>query len=246
MDTDGHRWKKTIRKSLLTVGICLFVYTLSYALNSFFGGYWLKPEMDGRDRWSFGLAMMDAIMWQPRLGHAALGNYDFVGIVYKPLIRLDRRFVHPTLHFLDKGFDRQFALLKVSQVHPHWRDDFLTKVTATAISDETNKLLRCVFRYSGSDNPREIIEIKMRRGLADSLGVSSPSGFAQESYEGDYQFLNTNYVHWVGKLPLVKNEDVILEFPVKQPKASTGSIVFYYQRTDNAIDSKNLCSVELK
>jgi hypothetical protein len=246
MNTDGHRWKKGIRKIVLCVVAGIFIYVTSYFLNSSLGGYWLVPEMDGHDRYSFGLAMPTAFMWQPLFGHEAIGNYDSLGIFYEPAIRLDRRFIHPTIFLSDKDGIEKVTNLPVSKVHPHWRDDFLTKVTATAITDETNKLLRCVFRYSGSDNPREIIEIKMRRKLADLLGATSPNGFVQKPYEDSYQFLKTNYVRWVGKLPLAKDQDVILQFPATQPKAGTGSIVFYYQRTDNPIDSKGLCSVELK
>jgi hypothetical protein len=247
MNLDGHGWKKEIRKLVLGIGVGIFIYATSYFLNSFFGGFWLVPEMDGHDRYSFGLAMPTAFIWQPLFGHEAIGNYDSLGVFYEPAIRLDRRFIHLTIYLSDKHGFEKVANLPASTVHPHWRDDFLTKVTATAIIDETNKLLRCVFRYSGSDNPREIIEIKMRREVADSLGAtSSPNGFVQKPYEDSYQFLDTNYVHWVGKLPLVKDQDVILQFPATQPKAGTGNIVFFYQRTDNAIDSKGLCSVELK
>jgi hypothetical protein len=202
--------------------------------------------MDGRDRYSFGLAMPTAFMWQPRFGHEALGDVNFFGAFYTPLIRFDRKFVHPTIYLSDKNFDQKFSSLKVSQVHPHWHDDFLTKITATAREDETNKVLYCTFHYNGSDYPRAITEIKMKRALADELAVSSPDGFIQKPYEGGYQFLNTNYIHWVGKLPLSKNQDITLQFPAKQPKAGTGRIVFYYQRTDGDIDSKNISVVELK
>jgi hypothetical protein len=245
MDTDGHRLKTKIRKSFFALAICMFIYVFSYAFNSFFGGYWLIPERDGKDKYSFGLSITDAILWQPRFGHEAFGDLDFCGTFYMPLIWFDRKFIHQTIHLSDEDFGQKFSSLTVAQVHPHWRDDFLTKVTATAIEDETNKVIRCTFNYTGSDHPREITEIKMRRILADSLAVSSPNGFVETPYEGSYQFLNTNYVHWIGKLPLDKEQDATLQFPVKQFEGSTGSIVFYYQRTDNSVDSKIFCSVKL-
>jgi hypothetical protein len=246
MDTDGHRLKTKIRNGFFVLAICVSTYVVSYALDSFFGGYWLRPEMDGHDRYSFGLAMPTAILWQPRIGHEAIGDLNFPGTFYMPLIWFDRKFIHQTIHLSDEDFDQKFSNLTVAQVYPHWRDDFLTKVTATAIKDEANKVIRCMFNYTGSDHPREITEIKMRRILADSLVVSSPNGFVETPYEGSYQFLNTNYVHWIGKLPLERNQNVTLQFPVKQFKGSTGTIVFYYQRTDNSVDSKNPCFVKLK
>jgi len=245
MNTDGHRWRKGIRKIFLGVFAGIFIYIVSYALSSLLGGYWLKPEMDGHDRYSFGLAMPTACMWQPRFGHGALGGYDFLGTFYKPLIRLDRHFVHPTIYLSDEGFIK-ITGLPVSKVHPYWRDDFATKITITPTRDETKKVLRCVFRYSGSDKPREIIEVKMMRELADALAISPPNGFVPKPHESRDQFLNTNYVHWVGRLTLVKNQDVILEFPAQQPNAGAGSIGFYYQRTDGTTDSKGFCSVDLK
>jgi hypothetical protein len=246
MDTDKYRLKTKIRKSIFAVIVCVFIYVFSYALNSFFGGYWLVPERDGKDKYSFGLSITDAMLWQPRFGHKALGDLDFCGALYTPLIRFDRNFIHLTIYFSDKNFNEEFSRLKVSQIHPHWRDEFLTKVAATVIEDETNKVLRCTFNYIGSDLPREIIEIKMRRALADSLAASPPNGFVEKPYEGGDEFLKTNYVCWYGKFPLEKNQNAILQFPVQNFKDGAGRISFIYQRSDNAVDSKGFCSVELK
>ena len=250
MNTDKHGWKRRILKNffVLVKGVLMgaLIFVASYIPNSFFGGYWLIPERDGRDKYSFGLSMTTAIMWQPRFGHESLGHWDYLGAVYLPLIKLDRKFIHLTLYMSDKDFDQQFSRLKVAQVHPHWRDEFLTKVTVTSTRDESNKVVQCIFRYTGSDYPREIIEIQMKRALADSLGASPPNGFLKKPYEGRSEFLKTNYVYWYGKLPLTKNQDAILQFPAKQFKGDMGKIVFYYQRTDNAVDPTSICSVELK
>jgi hypothetical protein len=246
MDTDKHRLKKNIRKGFITFVICFFVYVVSYILNSFCGGYWLVPEMDGRDRYSFGLAMPTAIMWQPRFGHEAIGHLDFLGALYTPLIRFDQRIIHPTIYISDDESEKKISDLKVSEVHPHWRDEFLTKVTVAAIGNESEKVLRCTFRYTGSDYPREIAEIKIRKELAKTLDVSPPSGFVEKTFESYEKYDQEHYVCWVGKLALSKDQDVILTIPAKQPQAGTGRIVFYYQRTDNSTDSRNVCSIELK
>ncbi len=246
MHTDKHRWKKRLQKEIKGLVIVLSAYVGIFLLNSFLGGYWLVPERDGRDKYSFGLSITAAILWQPRFGHESLGHWDYPGAVFLPLIRLDRKFIHPTLYMSDESFDQKFSVLKASQIHPHWRDTFQSKVVVTAICDETNKVIQCIFRYTGSDNPREIIEIKMTRVMADSLAVSSPTGFAEKLYEGRSEFFKTNYVYWHGKPPLTKDQDVILQFPAKQPKASTGRSVFYYERAGNTVDPTSICSVEIK
>ncbi len=242
---DKHRLKTKIHKFVFALATCVFLYIFSYTLNSFFGGYWLVPERDGRDKYSFGLSITDAIMWQPRFGHEALGNLDYFGALYTPAIRLDRKFIHQTMYLSDETFEK-ISKLKVSQVHPSWRDEFLTKITAAVIKNATNGFIRCSFNYIGSDHPREIVEIKMKRALADSLSVSAPKGFVEDTNEGFNQFFKTNYVYWTGKLLLQTNQKVTLEFPVQNVKGDTGSIIFYYQRSDKAAGSRNICSVQLK
>ena len=235
-----------MRKSFLTFAVCVFIYVVSYILNSFLGGYWLVPEMDGRDRLGGFWALHTAIMWQPRFGHEAMGHLDYLGALYTPLIQLDRKLIHPTIYISDDKGEKKISNLKASEVHPHWRDEFLTKVTVTVTRDESNKVIQCVFRYTGSDNPREIVEIEMRRALADSMGVSPPNGFLERPYEGRSEFLKTNYVYWYGKLPLAKDRDAILQFLAKQPNADAGHITFFYQRVGNTVDPTSICSAELK
>lgn len=247
MDTDKHRWKKEIRKSLLTVGICLLVYTLSFALNSFLGGYWLKPEMDGHDRYSFGLAMRTAIMWQPLLGHEAMGHLNFFGSFYMPLIRLDRRVIHPTIYISDDVGRQKLSNLKTSQVHPHWRDEFATEIAATVIRDESGQAIRCTFRYTGSDHPRAILEIWMPRELANKMEASPPGGFVKKDFEDYRDYDSEHYIRWIGNFGLSENQDVPLLIPAKDPQAGTGRICFYYARTDDtSTDYRNLCFAVLK
>jgi len=247
MNTDGHRWKEGIRKGVLCVSVCVFVYGTSYIPNSFFGGYWIIPEMDGRNRWSFGLAMMDAIMWQPRFGHEAIGHLDYLGVIYKLLIRLDRKYVHPTIHLYDDGFEKIVSGLKVSQVHPYWRDEFITKVTAVASRIESQEAIRCTLHYSGSDHPRTISEIRMPRGLAKVSELSPPASFIERDFEDYQKYEREHYIRWVGKLVLPIDQDVVLVIPAKSPQVGTGRIRFYYERDDaTSNDQRNFCSAELK
>ena len=113
---------RIIRKWVWVLCGALAIYSLSYCFNSSLGGYWVKPEMDGQERYSFGLAMPAAILWQPRWGHKALGQTDLLGVSYAPLIWLDRRCVHSTIHLSDDdGFQRVSHLAR-AQIHPEFRD----------------------------------------------------------------------------------------------------------------------------
>jgi hypothetical protein len=248
MDTDEHRLKKYLRKGFSAFAVCVTIYVASYILNSFFGGYWLRPEMDGRDRYSFGLSMPTAILWQPLFGHEAIGRWDYVGVFFKPLIRFDRKLVHTTIYISDETGEEKIANLKIFQVHPHWRDECATQIKVVAVRDESEQAIKCTFRYTGSDHPREIAEIRIRKELAKALDVSPPSSFIEKHFDGVSEKLSYDrYVRWIGKLALPKNQDVILAIPTKHPQAGIGRIVFYYQRTDNASrDFKNICGAELK
>ncbi len=107
--------------------ICLAVlYIGSFALNSYYGGYWNKLERDGRDRWAVGLSMPTAILWQPRFGYWAPFRADLLGTFYSPLIRLDRSFVHVTRYVSDPDF-YEWARNEAtaSDVHPKFRAEYL-------------------------------------------------------------------------------------------------------------------------
>src|SRR3954467_2231019 len=89
------------------LGTCIGIYLIAYIANSSLGGYWLEPARDGRHRFvpEFGgLSLTDAIMWQPRLGHCALGRLDGTGLFFAPLIQIDQRCFHKTHYLSDYQF----------------------------------------------------------------------------------------------------------------------------------------------
>jgi hypothetical protein len=113
---------RATRKLIWVLSVGVAAYVLPYAANSRLGGYWVKPEMDGGDSYSFGLAMPTAVLWQPRWGHRAIGDTDFMGMAYAPLIWLDRRCVHSTIYLSDvDGFERASHLTR-AQIHPEMQD----------------------------------------------------------------------------------------------------------------------------
>ncbi|HEY5041823.1 MAG TPA: hypothetical protein VIK53_07455 [Verrucomicrobiae bacterium] len=213
-------------KFFLILIIAALSYIASYFADSFCGGYWMIPEMDGHDRYSFGLVMPTAFLWQPRFGHEAIGNYNFLGILYDPLIRFDRAFIHKTIYLSDdKGFDT-VAHLPISKVHPQFRDDYVTKVTAIASRNERKQAIQCTLRLTGSDSPRTITEIWMSREMEQALDASPPEDFVGKPFEDYQKHFNEKYIRWVGKLSLPRDQDVILVFPVKHLMAGSGTIRF--------------------
>lgn len=105
-------------------GSLLAVYLLMYTLNSILGGYWMKPVSDGTVRYSFGLSIPVAIMWQPRLGYATPLETNLIGYAFYPLIRFDQRFVHPTRYLtVEKDEQWFFSESAAKDAHPHFQSE---------------------------------------------------------------------------------------------------------------------------
>jgi len=122
--------RKTWRRILVSFSCIAALYIGSYAANSRLGGYWLKPERDGKHRWSMGLSMHTAILWQPAYGYCARYNSDLVGYCYMPLVALDRAWIHPTMYVTeDSTFDWINHKARVTDIHPYFRDEFITAQT---------------------------------------------------------------------------------------------------------------------
>lgn len=227
----GLSWRQFL--SVLIIGA--FCYVASYSLDSFCGGYWLIPEMDGRDHlFSWGWALHNAFLWQPRFGHEARGDLDISGAIYAPLIYADRQWIHKTIYLSDSnGFDTM-KHLSLSQVHPEFRDDYVTKITGMGLRDEKNLKIHCALRLTGSGNPRSITEIRLARNVAETLEISPPEGFVEKPFNTHQSYLQQNYIRWVGKIPLVRDHDVMLDFPSKHPVAGSGTMRFQCD-----LDNKN-------
>jgi len=221
-----HTRRSWLKLGLLTVCLVVF-YTISYCVNSFFGGYWSQPEMDGRDRYSFGLAMPTAIMWQPRFGHEAIGNLNHLGAFYTPLIRVDRRFFHPTIYLSDDEGFKKASDLPTSKVHPFWRDEHRTSIAAEVHPVEPRHALECKLRLAGSDLPRTLTEIWISRELAKALGTTAPSNFTETSFEDHHTYFNRTYVRWVGQLPLVRDRDVTVFLPFQGFDSNAVGVILF-------------------
>ena len=237
MNTDKKNWRKELRKFILGLLTGLSIYVGIYLLNSFFGGYWLIPERDGRDKYTFGLSITDAILWQPRFGHESLGHWDYIGAAFQPAIKLDRKLFHPTLYFLDENFDHRVTNLPASQIHPYWHEEFLKKVAVEGILNQKDGTITCKIHYEGSTHPREIFAIRVRKDFVNAAELSPPEGFIAKPFDGHDDFKNKYDVRWIGKIELKPNKDLLVTIPAKNPKAATNQpnyyCSFWYQRTDD-------------
>ena len=116
---------RALRELVKSLGALLVIYLFAYLIDSFGGGYWMHFQRDGEHRFFWGLSMRDAILWQPRYGHQSVGDDDFLGILFSPLMELDRKYIHRTHYRDDADFDDWVNHVARSQVHPECREKFL-------------------------------------------------------------------------------------------------------------------------
>jgi len=64
-----------------------------------------------------------AILFQPAIGYYTPFGCDLIGTVFAPLIRLDRRYFHPTHYLTDDGVFEWAASVPISEIHPSFREE---------------------------------------------------------------------------------------------------------------------------
>jgi hypothetical protein len=110
---------------VLVLGGILLAYFGLYLLNAMFGGYDPHYTSDGRSRYGSGLLMHDCIMWQPRFGsYYNEYRFNFIGLVFYPVLQLDHRFIHRTHSVADDDFAKWLASVTDSDIHPAYRQDW--------------------------------------------------------------------------------------------------------------------------
>ena len=126
-------------------------------------------------------------------------------------------------------------------------------LTVSAVRDQSAGSLRCTLRFTGRDKPHSVTEIHMPRELAQALGASPPTGFADEPYVagpkvGDEAFVqkfNQGTVRWVGKLALPPDQDVLMSIPARNARAGSGTIQFRYEHRGTLGGSIRFCILKL-
>ena len=135
---------KTKQRFIIVVLAGLTLYGGSYVADSLSGGYWMMPERNLHDQFDCGLSMHTAFNWQPRIGYHSQFVTDAMGYLYAPLIRLDRRFIHPTHYLSDKGGFDWCDNLPISEMHPRFREEARrarSKQTANQVPQVTARQL---------------------------------------------------------------------------------------------------------
>ena len=113
------------RRYLFLGLLAAVLYIGSYLVDSYTGGYWGELERDGYHRYTVGLSMPTATLWQPRFGYWAPYRSDFLGKFYLPLIKLDQHFLHRTRYPTDSDFFDWVKTAPVSDWHPRFRDEVI-------------------------------------------------------------------------------------------------------------------------
>lgn len=105
---------------IFLVFFLLVAYLISYVVNTSLGGYYMVPERDGKNRLFFenGFSMSDTILWQPNMGYYAPFKSDIIGVLYSPLIHLDREYWHTTLYITNPDDEKVIMNLDVEHMHP--------------------------------------------------------------------------------------------------------------------------------
>jgi hypothetical protein len=104
------------------------LYVLSYGINSVSGGYYWEFVSDGS--WGYGRDGMvmfgtrNAVLWQPRFGYLDASRKNILGVLYSPLIALDRNYWHRSGNLRDPNYRSWVRGVRRSDVHPSTRQYF--------------------------------------------------------------------------------------------------------------------------
>ena len=104
---------QTKKRLLIATSVTAAIYLLSYAALAYGGGYLFVRS--GHFRPLNGLAMMDTLVWQPRVGIffpfrtiSGKDTYqkDFIGALYSPLILFQQMTVTPSIRTVEPDGSR--------------------------------------------------------------------------------------------------------------------------------------------
>jgi hypothetical protein len=110
----------TRKKIAASLAVVLATYVAAYFLNSAGGGYW--PVPDDAELNTQTISEPEDILWQPAHGYSSARWSSALGILYRPLIALDRRWRHKTLRE-DEGSGLFYESSRpLSDYHPDTRE----------------------------------------------------------------------------------------------------------------------------
>jgi hypothetical protein len=87
--------KKRLERTFVKIGyVTLALYFGSYVLLSAFGKYDDHLDASGKTKFVWGFSVPDIQIWQSKFLMLRSNNYNCGGLVYSPLIELDRLIWH--------------------------------------------------------------------------------------------------------------------------------------------------------
>lgn len=103
------------KKLFIYITVISVIYVISYIFLSLSGEYYIS--MTGEIRNSAGFALIDCQEWGPKFlafdvykdvsGRLALRGWNIGGLIYSPLIVIDRKFWHKTIYYDQEFKERQ-------------------------------------------------------------------------------------------------------------------------------------------
>jgi len=111
------------RHPLRSMASLVFIYVLSYGVNSSLGGYFGPTA--GALEYAPGMAFHTLFLWQPYLGYSDEYNSSLLGRIYSPAVYFDQHYVHRP-YDLARTNDASGMFSRLSQIkwHPKMIEDF--------------------------------------------------------------------------------------------------------------------------
>ena len=92
------------RRATIVAGVILgLTYAMVYVSLTWIGEYSSMPVISGKFRYSDGMGIPDVWVWNPVGVRCYPFEKNWLGLVYYPLVRLDRGFIHRDRSVLDVG-----------------------------------------------------------------------------------------------------------------------------------------------
>lgn len=121
-------------------------------------------------------------------------------------------------------------------------EGLLSEVTARQLDNPAGDAIVVELELSGADSVYKITDLSVNRELADSLGLSPPTGFREERLpleEEDktdaetVEFVtewNAENLRWECNLEIAPDEPIVIRIPATEPLAASGPLSISYEQ----------------
>lgn len=90
-----------LKNILKVISVLLCIYIVLYVVASIFGGYWPTPVIDKTRYAESGIGVPTSYLWQPRFIYSDNSSSTASGVLFKPMICIDRCWFHTNLDLVE-------------------------------------------------------------------------------------------------------------------------------------------------